>query len=385
MDTRVVEAVAAVMRDPLAQANPASVHRLGQRARARVEEARRQIACALGADALGVTFCSGGTEADNLAIMGAARKRRKAGRACGVLSSRLDHPAVLQAIENLVSEGHVHRTVNASSEGSIVDEAWVEVLRSSPEIGVVVLTGAHHELGNIADVASIAARLRATGRDLYIHCDGVQLVGKIPLDWTSLGIDSLAISGHKIYGPKGIGALVHDPFVELEALHFGGSQERGRRPGTHDLLGIVGLGVAMHLATAELDERVQKVCELREYLCAGLRAIEGVVIHGDASASRGNTVLATFEGCESELLLMALDLEGFALSTGAACSSGTISSSAALRALGFSPRVARSALRFSLGKDNSKEELDSMFAVLPTLIKRVRHAGSPVASAEALQ
>jgi cysteine desulfurase len=374
LDPRVRAAMIELLEDAELDGNPSSVHGRGRAARALVEAARRELAGALGADPLGVTFTSGGTEADALALLGTCRRLRRAGRPSGLLCAVIEHPAVLGAGERLAAEGIAPTLLTVDDRGRLEPAAVVAALRANPELGVVSIAAANHELGNCYDIPAIVAAVRAeVERPIVIHSDAVQAFGKVPIAFDAWDLDLMSVSSHKIYGPKGVGGLVHRTQLELEPLWIGGSQERGRRVGTESVIGIHGFGVAASLVARELDERRDAFVPLRLRLLAGLRAcVPDVVIHGDAERTLGNTVMASFPGCSGELLLINLDLDGIAVSTGSACNSGKLSGSKVLHALGVAPELASSALRFSLGKDSRADQVDALLERLPAIIERVR-------------
>jgi cysteine desulfurase len=381
LDPRVRAAMIELLEDESLEGNPSSVHGRGRAARALVEAARRELAGALGADPLGVTFTSGGTEADALALLGSCRRLRRAGRPSGLLCTVIEHPAVLGAGERLAAEGVARAFVAVDDRGRLAPEAVVAALRANPEVGVVSIAAANHELGNRYDIPAIVAAVRAEiERPIVIHSDAVQAFGKLPIAFDAWDLDLMSVSSHKIHGPKGVGALIHRPQLELEPLWIGGSQERGRRVGTESVLGIHGFGVAAGLVARELDERRKNFVPLREHLLAGLRACApDVVVHGDVENTLGNTVMASIPGCSGELMLINLDLEGIAVSTGSACNSGKLSGSKVLLSLGVAPELAISALRFSLGKDSRTEQVDTLLEILPRIVERVRAHGGSVA------
>jgi cysteine desulfurase len=374
LDPRVRAAMIELLEDESLDGNPSSVHGRGRAARGLVEAARREVAGALGAEPLGVTFTSGGTEADALALLGSCRRLRRAGRPCGLLCTAIEHPAVLGAGERLAAEGIGQAFVPVDERGRLAPEAVVAALRANPELGVVSIAAANHELGNRYDIPAIVAAVRAeVERPIVIHSDAVQAFGKVPIAFDAWDLDLMSVSSHKIHGPKGVGALVHRPQLELDPLWIGGSQERGRRVGTESVIGIHGFGIAAGLVARELDVRRDNFVPLRRHLLAGLRErVPDVVIHGDPERTLGNTVMASFPGCSGELLLINLDLEGIAVSTGSACNSGKLSGSKVLHALGVAPELASSALRFSLGKDSRAEQVDALLDLLPMIVERVR-------------
>lgn len=386
LDSRVRAAMIELLEDPDLHGNPSSVHGRGRAARALIEAARRELAAAVGAEPLAVTFTSGGTEADALAILGSARRLRRAGKPCGLLCTTIEHPAVLGAGERLAAEGVAHVFAPVDARGRLAPEAVVKALRAHPELGVLSVAAANHELGTCNDIPAIVAAVRAqVDRPIVIHCDAVQAFGKVPIAFDAWDLDLMSVSSHKIHGPKGTGALIHRPTLELEPLWIGGSQERGRRVGTESMIGIHGFGAAAQLVARELEDRRAVFVPLRERLIAGLRAVApDVVIHGDAEHTLGNTVMASFPGCSGELMLMNLDLEGIAVSTGSACNSGKLSGSKVLHALGVEPGLASSALRFSLGMDNRADEVDTLLDKLPMILERVRtHAPQAYAAVRA--
>ncbi len=374
LDPRVREAMFELLGDPEAQGNPSSVHRGGQRARALVEQARRRVAAALGVEPLDVTFTSGGTESDALALLGAARALRAAGQPSAVLTSPIEHAAVLESTAQLAAEGHGRVFVAVDDRGRIGQDDLLEALDRHPEVGLVSLAAANHELGNHYPIPAFVAALRAHRPDLLIHCDAVQAFGKRAVDFSTWGVDLLSVSSHKIHGPKGAGALIQRKSLALAPL-WRGTQERGRRGGTENPLALHGFGVAAELAGEELGERADRVAVLLVRLRSILAAIDGACIEGDPEYGSGRTtVMASFANCSGELLAINLDLEGIAVSTGAACSAGTLEPSRVLLALGHPRERAASALRFSIGHDNHPDHLDRLADVLPGLVERVRSA-----------
>jgi cysteine desulfurase len=345
--------------------NPSSIHEEGRRARAAVERARAEVAALVGGAASEIVFTSGGTEADVLAVVGAARAARARGAPARVVSSPLEHPAVRGAIEALAAEGFAVELCRVDAEGRIDGDAARVLLGGGAALASFAL--ANHELGNVYDVAELARAAHAAGA--VVHTDAVQAAGKVPIDARALGVDLLSISAHKIHGPKGVGALWVRAGTAIAPLHAGGHQERGLRPGTENVAGIVGLGAAARLAA----EPSPAVAEMRDRLEAGLLAL-GARRHGDARARVPNTVNVGFDGVPGDVLVAALDLEGVAVSTGAACTSGSVEPSPVILALGLPRARAAEAVRFSLGRDNEPADIDRVLAVLPALVARIRAA-----------
>lgn len=380
LDPRVRDVVIAVLGDEGLQANPSSVHGPGQQVRAVIERARRAVAAAVGAAPLELTFTSGGSEADNLAILGAARGLRAAGRPAGLLTTAIEHPAVLACAQALVREGHAWVRLGVDGQGRVDHGELAALLRVHPEIGLVSLAAANHELGNAYDIAAAVRVVRESAPQALVHSDAVQAFGKIPVDLHAWDLDLMSLSAHKIHGPKGVGALVHRRGLALAPVLFGGPQERGRRPGSEAVALIAGFGAAAELASREREARQVHTQALVMRLRAGLEAMPGVTIHGDRERSTGTTVNAGFAGCDGQLLLINLDLVGFAVATGAACASGSLEPSPVLLALGMSPAAARSALRISVGKDTRMEDVEALLVALPEVVERVR--GAQVAGAD---
>ncbi len=368
--------------------NPSSVHVCGQRARNIVERARRAVARSVGARPLDLVFTSSATEADNLAVLGGVRAFSARGARCAIVTSPLEHPAVLGAVEQLVREGHRRYLVEVDDRGRITKDALVRVLKKAAtqpgtsataradQVVFVTLAAANHELGNFYDIPEFVAVTRTIAPQAVFHCDAVQAFGKRAIDFAAWDVDLLSINAHKAYGPSGVGALVVRSGIELEPLLFGGPQEHGRRPGTETPLLLAGFGAAASFAHEAIGQRFAHCDGLRRRLLAGLRAIDGAEVFGDTERSTGNTVLVGFAGCDGQLVMINLDLLGFAVSTGAACSSGTMEPSPVLLALGRDPAAARSAVRISLGKDSTADEVDALLAALPEALARVRGGGA---------
>ena len=347
--------------------NASSIHSVGQRARAGVEQARSQVAALLGAREKEIVFTSGGTEADNMAIrgvVGASEHARK-----HIVTSAIEHHAVLNTCQALEAEG-VSVTYVPVSSGGVVDPE--DVRRAiTPDTVLITLMHANNELGTVQPIAEIAALARE--RKIPFHTDAVQSAGKLPLDVKELGVDLLSLSAHKIYGPKGVGALYIRRNLPLKPLFFGGHHERDRRAGTENVAGIVGLGAAAELAAAHFEAEGKRIAALRDELERRLlERVPQAGLNGDRARRTPNTTNLYFDFAEGEPLVIALDLKGVAVSTGAACSSGAVEPSHVLTAIGLAPERARASLRFSLGRSTTREDIDYVCEVLPGVVEHLR-------------
>jgi cysteine desulfurase len=359
--------------------NASSIHWFGQRAKAGVEKAREQVARLLNAKASEIVFTSGGTESDNAAILGiveAARAERK-----HVVTTAIEHPAVLSTAKALEKRGVSVTCVRVGASG-VVDPADVfTALR--PETVLISVMHANNELGTIQPLEEIGRIARE--RDIYFHTDAVQSIGKIPVDVEKLGVDLLALSAHKLNGPKGVGALYIRKGTILRTLLHGGHHERDRRPGTENVAGIVGLGAAAEIARLHLAEEHNRVAALRDRLEAGILAsVPRAAVNGDRMHRVPTTTNLTFDYIEGEGFVIAMDLRGIACSTGSACSSGSLEPSHVLSAIGLRPEQARASIRFSLGRFNTEEDVDAALRILPGVVEQLRavspHYRSPVMS-----
>ncbi len=348
--------------------NPSSVHAEGRRARDVVEAARRSVAALVGAAAEEVVFTSGGTEADALGVIGLARLARGEGRPAVVLMPPIEHPAVFGAGAALEREGFRVDPVEVTADGVIDADALAR--QCAAGAAVLAVSFANHELGTVQDVAALAAVARAHG--VRVHCDAVQAAGKLPIDVRVLGVDTLAVSAHKLYGPKGVGALWVARECELAPLTEGGHQERERRPGTENVPGIAGFGAAAALAEHEGLAAQPRVRALRDRLEGGLLQIAGARVHSREVPRVPNTISAAFDGALGEVVVAGLDLAGVAASTGAACTSGTVEPSPVLIALGSPPARAAEAVRLSLGTDTTESKVQVVLEVLPEIVQRAR-------------
>ncbi|HEY2955006.1 MAG TPA: cysteine desulfurase family protein [Candidatus Eisenbacteria bacterium] len=358
-------------------ANPSSAHREGQRARAAIERAREQVAALVGAAPEQVTFVSGGTEGDHAAVAGMALALESRGRAIAI--SAIEHHAVHGAADLLARLGFRVTHLPVDADGRL-DPGAVAALEPGHTLVAAML--ANNETGVIQPVAEIAARARAAG--LAVQCDAVQAAGKIPVDFASLGVDALVISAHKLGGPKGVGALVLARGARCEPLFRGSAHERGRRGGTENLPGIVGFGVAAECAAQELEREGVRLAALRERLEAGIRrALPDAVIHGERAPRLPNTVNASFPGARSDHLLMALDARGVCVSAGAACASGAVEPSPVLAAMGVPRALAVCALRLSMGRTTTADDVDRVVATLAECVPAARGASAPAAARNA--
>jgi cysteine desulfurase len=349
--------------------NPSSAHRFGRAARAGIEQARRQIAEALGAEPNQVVFTSGGTEADNLGIVGAALAARDRGaRMCAVVSA-VEHKAVLAAAHAVCHLGGQEMLLPVDNGGQVELDALDAALAERP--AVVSVMWVNNETGVIQAVRDIAARCRDA--ETFFHTDAVQALGKIPVSASELSCTLLTISGHKIGAPKGIGALIVRDRNAVEAIIHGGGQQFGIRPGTENVAGAVALGRATQLAVAEQSSLAQRLCELRNDLGTRLRAIvPGLVINAEKSPRAPHLLSVAIPGADSEALLMHLDLAGIAVSSGSACSTGAVEPSHVLVAMGVPRDLALGSIRFSLGRETTPEDIDRTSEVVPGVVEKVR-------------
>jgi cysteine desulfurase len=355
VDPRVLEAMLPYLSGPYG--NASSLHRYGRAARDAVEQARAQVARLVNAQPGEILWTSGGTESNNLALKGTTDRAAPSRLLYGVT----EHPAVMEAAESLKERGWQVEPVAVDAEGLIDWPAFERQLSAGP-VRLVALMRANNETGVIQDVGRAAALVHAAGA--WLHVDAVQAAGKIPVDFEELQADLMSLSSHKIYGPKGIGALAVKSHVELTPLHHGGAQERGLRGGTENVASIVGFGVAAELALQELDERAAQALELRQRLEQGLRAMPGIRIFGAGAQRLPNTLQFALAGYDGEALLMQLDRKGFAVSSGSACASGLGEPSHVLIGMGLDRDTAKGAIRVSLGKDNTAAEVDQFLQAL---------------------
>ncbi len=367
LDPRALEAMVEALRDGFG--NPSSLHWFGQRARAAVEEARDRVAALVGAAPAEIVFTGSGTEADNLALRGVAARAREPRRK--IVCTSIEHHAVVNTLKALGEEGWPVETVRVAESGLVdLDDLRRRVDGRSALLSIML---ANNETGVVQPVTE-AARL-AHERGALVHCDAVQAVGKIEVDVTALDVDLLSLSAHKLYGPKGVGALYVRRGTPMQALLRGGAQERNRRAGTENVAGIVGLGMAAAVARESRAAEAARLGALRDRLEAKLLALPGAQRNGDGPRVP-NTANVSFEGASAEGLVMALDLEGIAVSTGAACAAGAIQPSHVLRAMGLHPERVQASLRFSLGRGTTAGDVDRAADAVKSCLERQRQTAA---------
>ena len=366
VDPLVAETMAAALVEDFG--NPSSVHHFGQRAKARLDDARSEVAALINGEPSEIVFTSGGTEADNLALRGAAEALEPTGRR-HLIASAIEHEAVLVTLKALARRGWSVSHLPVDASGIVRPEALESCLRD--DTAIVSVMHANNEIGTIQPIAELARLAHARGA--LMHTDAVQSVAKIPVDVRALGVDLLALSAHKFNGPKGAGALWIKRGTRLTAHMTGGKHERTRRAGTENVPAIVGLGVAARLARTKLATEPERLAALRDRLEeAVLARVPGTAINGVRDPRVPNTTNISFDGVEAESLLIALDLEGIAVSTGSACSSGTLEPSHVLRAMGLPSHRTQNSIRISLGAGNDVAQIDALLAKLPAVVDKLR-------------
>jgi cysteine desulfurase len=356
--------------------NPSSTHRWGREARAALDAARERVARTLGARTDEICFTSGGTEADNMAVLGIWRAmRRKGRRAC--VSTPIEHKAVLGAVHQVEAEGGEVRLLDVGAEGTVRVESARDALRD--DVGVCSVMWVNNETGVIQPVPEIAALAKAAGA--IFHTDAVQAFGKVEIDASRQQFDVLSLSGHKICAPKGIGALFIRRGIPMEPLMHGGSQDRGRRPGTENVAAAVGLACAAELVVAEREREGERLRRLRDELeRAIVERVPDAVVHGRGAPRAPHILSVSIPGTESESLLMALDLKGVAASGGSACQSGSVSGSHVLKAMGVRSDLATAAVRMSLGCLTTDDCVRRVAEVFPALVAKARSMADTAAS-----
>ncbi len=371
VDPRVVKAMLPYLTEKFG--NASSVHMFGQEARAAADRARRQVAALIGARANEIIFTSGGTEANNLAIRGVCELAESHGR--HIITSSIEHPSVRGALESLEKRGWIVTRLPVYDDGIIRLEDVRSALR--PETVLISVMMANNEIGTIQpakEIGELVKEERRQGhRHLWFHTDAVQAAGRLAIEVESLGCDLLSLSAHKIYAPKGTGALFLRRGVRLTPQQVGGHQERERRAGTESIANIVAFGTAAELAQREMLEHNQHTRRLRDrFENAVTASIDDIAFNGDRKRRLPHLSNISFRFIEGEGLLIHLDMQGVAVSTGSACSSGTLEPSPVIRALGRDEELARGAIRFSFGKDNTQEDVDYVLGVLPRAVESLR-------------
>jgi cysteine desulfurase len=367
--------VAKAMRPYLEEkfGNPSALYALGRESRNAIEEARRKVASLIGASGEEVYFTSGGSESDNMALLGTLLANEDKGN--HLITTTIEHHAVLETAEFLAKHGYQASFVGVDSMGQVDPGQIREAIRPGTVLASVM--HANNEVGTIEPVAEVAGVCHEAG--LYLHTDAVQTVGNIPVDVDELGVDLLSMSGHKLNGPKGVGAIFIRKGTRISRFIHGGEQERGMRAGTENIAGIVGLGVAAEMAALEMDEKVQRITALRRRLVDGLAgSIEDVFFNGHPEARLPNNAHLGIKFIEGEAICLQLDTFGICASTGSACSSEALEPSHVLLAMGVSPRDAQGSVRFSLGRGTTEEDVDYVIEKFAPVVARLRSM-SPLA------
>ena len=373
VDPEVVEAMMPFLTEKYG--NASSIHYFGQETRSAVDKARQKVASLVNGRPTETIFTSGGTEANNLAIRGLIEAQRKPnGHQPHIITSVIEHPSVLNVCEDLEKRG-IRVTYLPVYENGVVRVSDVEEAISDDTVLISVMA-ANNEIGTlqpVAEIGKVVKALRGEGRKIWFHVDAVQAAGKIPLDVEEIGCDLMSVSAHKIYAPKGVGSLFIRRGTRLHQQNLGGRQERGIRGGTESVPLIVAFGKAAELAEARLKDDGRRLGELRDALEDRVfERIEEAFLNGDRETRLQNISNISFSGVEGEALLINLDMQGIAVSTGSACSSGSLEPSPIIRALGRNEDLARSAIRFSLGRENSIDDIDRLLEVLPASIEGLR-------------
>lgn len=364
-DERVIEAMMPYITENYG--NPSSIYKIGRENRKAVEEAREQVAKALNCESNEIYFTNGGSESDNTAIRGIAYAYKNKGN--HIITSKIEHPAVLETCKQLEKEGFEVSYIGVDENGIIKLDELKNAIK--PTTTLISIMFANNEIGTIEPIEEIGKI--AKENNIFFHTDAVQAVGNVEIDVKKLNIDALSMSGHKFYGPKGIGALYVKKGIKFEKLINGGHQERNKRAGTENVAGIVGLGKAIELAYQELDEHNKKIKELRDYYVEQVKAkIPYIRINGDETKRLPGNSNISFRFIEGEGLLLNLDLKGICASSGSACTSGSLDPSHVLLAIGLPHEIAHGSLRISIGKYNTKEEVDYLVENLVEIIGRLR-------------
>jgi cysteine desulfurase len=347
--------------------NPSSIHWAGRSPRKAVDEAREKVAAFLNCTPLEVIFTSSGSESDNLAIKGVVNSKK--GKGNHIITTRVEHPAVLNTCKYLAKEGYDVTFLDVDPDGMIdLDDLKNSI---TPQTILISIMYANNETGVVFPIEEIGKI--AKEHKITFHTDGVQAAGKLPMDLKTLPVDLLSISGHKLYGPKGIGALFARRGTRLVPIIHGGHHERNRRGGTENVAGLVGLGVACEVATRDMAEEVSHLSGLRDRIEKGfLEKIPHITINGGKSPRLPNTANISFEFVEGESLLLNLDMKGIAASSGSACTSGSLEPSHVLTSMGMTHELSHGSVRYSLGKSNTVEDIDYLIEIMPGIVEKMR-------------
>jgi cysteine desulfurase len=354
--------------------NPSSMHSYGREARANVEDARRKVADFIGADEREIIFVGSGSEANNtvlsLFVCGTSQCIAGSKMRSTIITTKIEHPCVLETSECLAHRGVRVKYLDVDRYGKIDLDQLAGML--GDDVGLVSVMMANNEIGTLQDIEAISAMVHASGA--LMHTDAVQAIGKVPVDVRKLGVDFLTISAHKIYGPKGVGALFVKKGIPYCPLIRGGHQELGRRAGTENTLGILGLGRAVEMRRFEMPEEEERMLHLKQTLRRGIEErIDDIYFNGHPTDALASTLNVSFTGVEGEAILLYLDLEGIAVSTGSACASGSLDPSHVLLATGVDAELAHGSIRFSMGRESSIQEVEYVLDVLPPIIQRIRN------------
>lgn len=347
--------------------NPSSLYSFAANAKSAVETARAQVADAIGATPREIYFTAGGSESDNWALKGIAKAMKRKGKT-HIISSKFEHHAILHTLETLKNEGFEITLLEVHSDGLVRPEELSAAIK--PETGLVSIMYANNEIGTIQPITEIGEICRKNG--IIFHTDAVQAVGNVHIDVVKQNIDLLSMSAHKFHGPKGVGALYCRKGVAFPNLIDGGAQERGRRAGTENVPGIVGLGAAIERAVKTIDERAERLSEIRDHFIDEALKIERSRVNGDREHRLPSNVNMCFEGIEGESLLLMLDMKGICASSGSACTSGSLDPSHVLLAIGLKHEIAHGSLRLSFGEETTMEDADYILSVLPEIIEKLR-------------
>ncbi len=350
--------------------NPSSVHSKGREVRNAVEEAREKTASALGASPGEIYFTSGGTESNNIVLRGAAKKHEGFGH---IITSAIEHHAVLDVCRDLEKEGHRVTFLPVDKYGRL-DPSTVEDA-ITPETFIISIMAANNEIGTLQPLEEIGAI--AAKHNIMFHTDAVQVVGQLPVDLKKMQVDFLSLSAHKFNGPKGVGALYKRKGIKIDPLYRGGGQEGKLRPGTENVPGVIGLARALELSVEEIPHKINTLQSLRDKLIEGLLKIDEVVLNGHPEERLPGNVNVSFKYIEGEAILLSLDMEGIAASSGSACSSGSLDPSHVLSAIGLDHQTAHGSIRFSLGRGNSETDIDYVLEKVPAVVDRLRRI-SPI-------